>query len=99
MRQIVGSIPTRENELFNIFALVSGQSAIQHAMPSEFDGKWGMESLKTGFTQLCAGYIMNLKKKYFLCIRFFFIIGSRTQLHNIASYFIALSSPLHLVFI
>ena len=56
----MGSIPTRGNEIFlNIYIFISSlwlqgknpalSSATQHAMPSEFGGKWRRECLNTRF--------------------------------------------------
>ena len=49
-------------------------SATQHAMPPECDGKWGAECLNTRFylpTLLCAGYSLKLKKKKETDVDFF----------------------------
>ena len=50
LRRIVGSIPIRENNTFNISALVMMQSAAlssatQHAMLPDFGGKWERDVL------------------------------------------------------
>ena len=71
----MGSIYIRGNEIFNItifFALVSRTSAAlssttQHAMPTEFDGKWAKEYINIRIplpTLLLAGNRMTLKKSY-----------------------------------
>ena len=36
-------VPTRGNELTIARQSAAARSAIQHALPSEFDEKWGME--------------------------------------------------------
>ena len=57
------------NLYFHFFALVSRQTT-QHAMPPEFDRKWGTECLNTRFrlpTLLFAGYSVKL---FFLFILF-----------------------------
>ena len=75
-RLVVGSIPTRGDEIFiYIYIFISSlwcrgesaalSSATQHAMPPEIGGKWRTECLNTRFpllTLLCAGYSVNLKK-------------------------------------
>ena len=48
--EVVGSIPTRGNDMLRCrdeSAALS--SAIQHAMPQEFVGKWGTKCLNTRF--------------------------------------------------
>ena len=50
------------NVYFHYFALVSGQSAAlssatQHAMPSEFGGKWATECLNIRFTKMNASKV------------------------------------------
>ena len=74
-RLVVGSIPTRGDEIFiYIYIFISSpwyrgetaalNSATQHAMPPEIGGKWGTEGLNTRFplpTLLCAGYSVKLK--------------------------------------
>ena len=63
------------NLYFHFFALGSKQSgalssAIQHAIPPEFDRKWGTESLNTNFPlpiMLCAGYSVKLIFIYVIC--------------------------------
>ena len=73
MRLVVGSIPTRGNQIFKFIisfcALTSRHSTVlssatQHAIPSEFSEKWGKECLYTRFslpTLLCAGYSVKLR--------------------------------------
>ena len=59
-RLVVGSIPTRGDEIFiYIYILIftlwyrgegaAMSSATQYAIPPEIGGKWGMECLNTGF--------------------------------------------------
>ena len=74
-RLVVGSIPTRRDEIFNYIFISSlwcrGESAAlssatQHAMPPEIGEKWETEYLNTRLplpTLLCAGYSVKLKKK------------------------------------
>ena len=73
-RLVVGSIPTRGDEIFIYFYIFISSlwcrgesaalsSATQHAMPPEIGGGWGTECLNTRFTLLCAGYSVKLKKK------------------------------------
>ena len=55
-------------------------SAIQHAMPTEIGGKWGMECFNTRSplpTLLCAGYSVKLKKKNVLLFFCFTLAHSR----------------------
>ena len=75
-RLVVGSIPTRGDEIFiYIYIFISSlwcrgesaalSSATQHAIPPEINGKWGMECLNIRFpmpTLLCARYSVKLKK-------------------------------------
>ena len=75
---VVGSIPTRGNEIFiYIYVFISSHwcrgesaalsSATQHAMPPEIGKKWGTECLNTRFplpTLLRAGYSVKLIIKY-----------------------------------
>ena len=81
-RLVVGSIPTRGNEMFiYIYIFITSlwcrgesvalSSAIHHAMPPKIGGKWGTECLDTRSslpTLLCMGYNVKLKKKRFFSL-------------------------------
>ena len=77
-RLVVGSIPTRGDEIFiYIYIFISPlwcqesaalTSANQNAMPPQIGGKWGTECLNTRFplpTLLFAGYSVKLKKNFY----------------------------------